>query len=250
LAQAAFGQDIVVPYERNYPPFSATTPSGQHDGFNVAVARELAEAAGLEVRFEPVGFFEISDGGWPPEWGFAVASVSYLATRDGLYTYLGEYLYDEVVLVARTPVDGPLPSVAGSRIGVCRTCAYRDFLEGSFEETGSEEATDPPFEGIEIDDTFSNETAMIEALSLGSAPPFDFVVVSRFFAEFNFIRSGYPITIASDPLYFDPLWVVAANDRPELHAPLRAALEQLRADGTLAEISEQYLGADFTRLPQ
>ena len=244
-------QDIVVPYERNYPPFSVTTATGDHDGFNIAVARALAETAGLEVRFEPVGFFEISDGGWPPEWGFTVASISYLKAREGLYTYLGRYLFDEVVLVAPAPAEGAsLPPVEGSRIGVCRTCAYRTFLEGAYEETGDGTPAAPPFADIEIDDSFSNETAMIEALSLSETPPFDFVVVSRFFAEFLFMRSGYPIEIAGEPLYFDPLWVVASNGRPELHEPLRAALAELRQDGTLAALSVRYLGADFTRVPE
>jgi polar amino acid transport system substrate-binding protein len=250
FSQGMSAQEIVVPYERNYPPFSVTTAEGDHDGFNIAVARALADAAGLDVRFEAVGFFEISDGDWPPEWGFTVASISYLEARAALYTYLDRYLFDEVVLVARDPADGgPLPPVAGSRIGVCRTCAYRTFLEGNFEAASDGEPAGPPFDNIVIDDSFSNETAMIEALSLSAAAPFDFVVVSRFFAELLFMRSGYPIRIAGEPLYFDPLWVVVSNDRSDLHEPLRAALAQLREDGALAELSVRYLGADFTRLP-
>ena len=244
-------QDIVVPYERNYPPFSDTTPAGAHEGYNIAVARALAEVAGLDIRFEPVGFFEISDGDWPPEWGFAVASVSYLATRDGLYSYLGEYLYDEIVIVGREPESGDLSGpVAGSRIGVCRTCAYRAFLEGSFRQTDGDAPPAPPFPGIEIDNSHTSETAMIDHLIFSETPQLDFVVVSRFFAEFLFIRSGYPIEIVNEPLYFDPLWVIASNDRPELHAPLRDALAQLKSDGTLSDLSQQYLGDDFTSLPQ
>ncbi len=68
--------------------------------------------------------------------------------------------------------------------------------------------------------------------------PFDFVVVSRFFAEFLFIRAGYPIEIVSEPLYRDPLWIVASNNHPELHEPLSLALEQLCQNGTLSDLSQ------------
>lgn len=240
-------QELVVPYERNYPPFSSTTATGEHEGYNIAVARALAETAGLEIRFEPVGFYEIADGEWPTEWGYAVASVSFLEARESLYTYLGEYVYDEVILVTRNSDDSETRRPeAGSRIGVCRACAYKEYLEGDILQTHVGEAPPPPFPDIEINDSYSSETAMIEALSLSNSPPFDFVVVSRFFADFAFIRTGYPIKIASEPLYRDPLFVIASNDRPELHELLRQALEQIRSDGTISGLSERYLGADFS----
>ena len=246
LAAPGLAQDVVVPFERNYPPFSGTSSEGVHDGFNIAVARALAERAGIEIRLEPVSFFEISDGGWPGEWGYAVASLSYLASRAEHYDYIGQYLYDQVVVVGREPEDGAgMRAVDGSRIGVCRSCAYRQYLEGEFVVNGDDGT--PPFRDITIDATFTSETAMIEDLVSGAPPAFDFVVVSRFFAEFQFISAGFPIRIASDPLYSDPLFIVASKEHPDLKEPLTEALASLEADGTLAALSTQFLGDDFTR---
>ena len=246
VATAAPAQELVVPYERNYPPFSDASLHGTPVGFNVAVAHAIAERAGHEITMRPVSFFQISDGNWPDDWAYSVASISWLEARNEHYIFVGEYLYDEIVVVAPNATNADaVPPGDGDRVGVCSTCAYRDYLEGNYNVDGNPGAA--PFSGVEINTNFNSETSMIEALIVSRSSPFDYIVVSRFFAEFQFIVNKFPITVVGKPLYRDPLWVVMSHNRPEMQADLDKALQSLREDGTLAALSIEFLGADFTK---
>jgi polar amino acid transport system substrate-binding protein len=245
VAAGAQAQELVVPYERNYPPFSDTRLDGTPVGFNVAVAQAIAERAGYEITMRPVSFFQISDGNWPDDWAFSVASISWLEARKEHYVFVGEYLYDEIVLVAPTGTNPEAsPPGEGDTVGVCSACAYRDYLEGNYNVDGNPGAA--PFPGVGINTSFNSETSMIEGLISSTNTPFDYIVVSRFFAEFQFIVNKFPIAVIGKPLYRDPLWVVMSHNRPEMHVDLEKALQSLREDGTLTNLSVKFLGADFT----
>ncbi|HCW74633.1 MAG TPA: hypothetical protein DHM90_13575 [Clostridiaceae bacterium] len=44
----------------------------------------------------------------------------------------------------------------------------------------------------------------------------------------------------------EPIAVAIKKDNTELHEKIDAALEEIRADGTLKAISEEWLGGDYT----
>jgi len=242
---SAFGQEMIVPFEEGYPPLSYTQEDGTFDGFNVAVALALAEEMGAEIALKPVSFFEIADGDWPKEWAFSVASMSRITTRGEIFFFVGPYVFDSVNLVGRVYDDGAQePTIDGSRIGVCKSCSYRQFLEGAYFSDDTQGK--PPYADIEIVDKFSSETRMLNDLSLEVDSPFEYVIVSRFFAEFSFINKGFPLKIVGNPLYVEPLWIVVPKTKPEMVAPVTEALDRLQDSGRLAKLSVIHLGADFT----
>ena len=127
-------QPVVLPYDPFYDPMSFRTPQGQADGFDVAVAREIAARMAIEVEFEPADFFDIQSEQWPDDWGFAVASMSRDAERDRVFDFVGPYLFETVVVVAAA--NAPAVAVADLqdiRIGICSGCVYKAYLEGNYQ---------------------------------------------------------------------------------------------------------------------
>jgi polar amino acid transport system substrate-binding protein len=60
------------------------------------------------------------------------------------------------------------------------------------------------------------------------------------------IDQGFPLKIVGDPLFLEPLAVAIDKGDPEWGARLAEIVEEMHADGTLAELSQKWYGADLT----
>jgi KDO2-lipid IV(A) lauroyltransferase len=63
------------------------------------------------------------------------------------------------------------------------------------------------------------------------------------------IKSGKPVKILGQPLFYEPVSIAVDKGDPEFAAKIRDIIEAMRADGTLKKISEKRLGVDITAPP-
>ncbi len=250
FASTSLADPIVVPFEEGYLPFSALADNGEPDGFNIAVAREIAARMGDDLTLEGTDFDTIQFGAWPESWSFSVASMSRSAAREEHFAFIGPYYFDQVAVVTSKALglgfdrDG----FAGHKFGVCQGCIYGLYLIGtdSLYIDGVQSAA--PFGQVTVT-TFSSDFAVLRALGEDETPDIDYGVTSVFHALY-YEGLGFPINHDERPLFVEPLWIVVPLERDDHIVAVKAAFDSLRDSGRLAELSILYLGDDFTTLPE
>lgn len=236
---------VTIPFDRDYPPLSFQTGTDAPDGFDIAVARELAAILDYQPAFIAADFDQIQSGNWEDDWGFTVSSVSRSAEREARFAFVGPYLFDSIVIVAGEsgdPVD--LDDVNGATVGVCAGCIYSQFMLGTYNSIDPQEP--PMFLDVKIS-TFPTDTDILRDLASHTDATVDFGVTSAFVANQAINDVGLPLRVVGKPLFREPLWVVLPIANADQAPLFEAALKTLQTSGRLSELSIQYLGSDFTK---
>lgn len=244
LTGATCAEELVMPFDSEYPPLSFRGADGEANGFDVEVARAIAEELDIPIRFEPADFFEIQSGSWPEEWDFAVASMSATDQRKEAFDFVGPYYFDFVVLIGKETDGAALNTpVAGDRIGVCSGCVYRSFLEGNYRAMDGA-LGEPRYPGSEIVE-FATDSDMLRNLVSGEADSIDFGVTSARFAEY-FRDLGFGITLSSDTVFVTPAFIAVPKVQGENLDVMSAAFGRLLESGKISELSEEFFERDYT----
>lgn len=223
-------------------PLAARDAAGKLTGFDVAVAEELGKRLGLPVTVVTPGWPTILAGNWGGKVDFAVASITPTPSRAEKLSFPALYRMDAAVVVVRKD-DARLnrpQDVSGKTVGVKAKTTFERYLrhELNLDELGGAIA-------YVIDDpkvvTFAGKD---EALAALTARKVDAVVTSRATAEAA-QAAGQPIRILPGFLFFEPIAVATAKGDPAFDAKLAAAVEAMRADGTLSRLSMQWFGIDL-----
>ena len=256
LAEICANGEIRVSTDPAYPPASELNPeTGEYEGFDIDVAREIADRLGIgadNIAWETPDWEVLTAGSWNDRWDMSVGSMTPTNERQEVLNFTEPYAYVPAVIVVHednTTITDLSTDLDGKRIGVCADCTYQFFLEKSLEISGFE------FDFV-IDDAtvagYDTDTTALQDLALGDGTRVDAVMTASYIAQ-EFVDAGNPVKIVSDPLFGEPL-AVAFDKSSELDgASLVEAVDQIVADmhedGTLTRISEEwYPGADVTKV--
>jgi polar amino acid transport system substrate-binding protein len=205
---------------------------------------------GSELTLKGTDFDTIQFGSWPDDWTFSVASMSRSVAREKQFAFIGPYYYDQVVLVTSDALGLGFErnTLVGRNFGVCKGCIYELYLRGSNELYIDGTQSGPPLGVVNLT-TFTTDFDVLRALGEDETPNIDYGVTSIFHAIYYEDRD-FPISHDPVPLFVEPLWIVVPLDRKDDISAVKIAFESLRDSGRLAEISNIYLGDDFTSLPE
>jgi polar amino acid transport system substrate-binding protein len=251
LAKICADGEIRVSTDPAYPPQSELNPeSGEYEGFDIDVAKEIADRLGVgadNIAWETPDWEVLTAGSWNDRWDMSVGSMTPTNDRQEVLNFTEPYSFVPAVIVV--PEDSDVTDVTtdldGAKIGVCADCTYQFFLEKNLEISGFE------FDFVIDDSTvtgYDTDTTALQDLALGRL---DAVMTSVTTAE-SFVKDN-PVKIAGDPLFGEPL-AVAFDKSSELdNASLQEAVDQIvadmHADGTLTSLSETwYDGIDVTKV--
>jgi polar amino acid transport system substrate-binding protein len=252
LAEICANGEIRVSTDPAYPPQSELNPeTGEYEGFDIAVATEIADRLGVEVAWETPKWEVLTAGSWNDRWDMSVGSMTPTNERQEVLDFTEPYAYVPAVLVVHE--DSAAADVTtdfdGAEIGFCASCTYEFFVDKSLNISGFE------FDFV-IDDAkgtgYDTDTTALQDLALGDGVRLDAVMTSEPTAQ-AFIDAGNPVEIVGDPVFGEPL-AVAFDKASELDSTsLVDAVDQvvadLHADGTLTEFSEKwYKGIDVTKV--
>jgi polar amino acid transport system substrate-binding protein len=96
--------------------------------------------------------------------------------------------------------------------------------------------------------TYGDSVGPLDDLRLGNGTRLDATVSAMPTVE-NAVKRGYPIrALTDDPAFYEPLAVAVDKGDPEFTAKVKEIFEQLKADGTMTELSVKWYGVDYTKL--
>lgn len=221
---------IVVGTEGTYSPNSYHDENGDLVGFDVDVARGVADHLGVDIQFveaEWDSLFASMDSG---RVDIVVNEVEYSDERAVKYDFSEPYTYVHGALLVvedNTDITG-FDTLEGKRAAQNLTSSWGQEAEGCGAELVS---VDSVAEGIELilsgraDCMLNAETAFYDYLNKHPDTP-------------------VKIVATTDTTTSSQIPVPKGNER--LVAAINEALDDMRASGQLAQLSEQYFGADVT----
>ncbi|CAM3767169.1 Amino acid ABC transporter substrate-binding protein [Mesobacillus thioparans] len=213
-----------------FKPFSVTDGSGKMTGFDIDVAEAVAKELGLEPNQKKFKFASIVEGVKSGRFDAAVASHTINEDRLKAVDFSTPYYYSGPQIFVRPDSDvEKLSDLEGLEIAVSKGSTYAKTAE---------EVTD----NIVL---YDSDVTALEALANGRHD----AVITDFITGKEAMGAGLKIE-GKELLGRSEQAIAIAKDNDELLKKVNEALETLRENGTLKEISEKYFGEDITAKPE
>jgi len=238
---------ITVATDANWAPQSFINDKNELDGFDVDVAKSIAKFMGLKIKFVTPAWDIITAGNWSGRWDMHVGSMTPTKKRGEKFTFPGVYYYTPAsVAVHNDSKAKSFKDLDGKVVAATTTSTYELYLKKDL--TIDAEGV-PAFE-YQINPgtirSLDNVNTALDDLRLGDGVRLSAVVGSLpSFMEAK--KNGYPIKILGEPVFYEPLSVAIENGDAELAAKISAAVESMKADGTLAKLSVKWYGVDYSK---
>ena len=226
---------FTVGFDAELPPMGFIDDDGNYVGFDLDLAREAADRMGMEFVAQPILWdakdMELDNGTIDCVWnGFTMTG------REDEYTWTEPYMNNEQVFVV----------MADS--GISTT----DDLAGKVVEVQVDSAAETALNGLpDLKATFAsvettpNYNQAIMDLEMGAV---DAVAMDSVVAQYLLTQRGTDAVILDEALSSEQYAVGFKRGNEELRDQVQAALEDMAADGTMAEISTEWFGSDITTI--
>lgn len=232
-ADSSDKEQFIVGFDQEFPPMGFVADDGSYTGFDLDLAAEVADRLGMEFVAQPISWDakdqELASGNIDCIWnGFTISG------REDAYTWTDPYMENDQVVVVKSGSEiTSLADLAGCTVAVQKDSSGLAALEDN------EDLTNTFAELIQVDDYLS---AMME-LESGSV---DAIVMDEIVARYEIQTSGKDFTVLDESVASETYGVGFLLGNEELRDQVQATLEDMAADGTLAEISNEWFGDDVT----
>lgn len=218
---------LIVGTDASYPPF-AYVDGGQYKGFDVEMARRLAERLGVKVEFVNISYDGLYDALKTDRVDIVVSAMSPIPELMKDFAYSAPYLDAGQVLVVRSGETEirTVSDLAGRTTGV---------ELGSLADTEARQLA-TTINGMKLQSVYQLPGDALQALSMGRI---DAVITDRVSAM-AFTRLHQDVKILSTPVTSEPYVVVMKADAPKLLGEVNSAISAFGAEGVLAQLEKEY----------
>ncbi len=222
---------VIVANDANYAPQSSVDQAtGELVGFDVDVAKKMAELLGLQVEFKNPAWETIPAGLNQEKYDVSIGSMTVTPERQKALDFTDPYYYTSGQVFVKeggTQIAG-VEDLAGKTVGVGAATTYYDFLKK---------------DGGAIVKTYTTDADAFPDLRNGNL---DFVMTAGPTGQ-QAISQGQPFEFSGDPLYYEDLAFAIKKGEADWLALLNYAVQTMHADGSLTAMSETwYNGLDLT----
>jgi len=234
-ADADAKETIIVGLDDTFAPMGFRDESGELVGFDIDLARAVAEELGMNVEFKPIDWkakeAELSAGTVDCLWNGM--SVTPDRIEGMALTY--KYLNNKIVLMSLASSDLDVTSadqLKDLKIGTQASSAALEMLQAN-------EAYDSFKDNISEYDKY--DTAIMD-LKAGRV---DVIAVDQVLGEYTNNNLGGEMKECTYSLGDDFYTIGCASDNTELRDKINDALKKLIDNGKATEISEKWFGKDI-----
>ena len=237
---------MVMAVDAANPPFSFVK-DGQLDGFDVDVARAIAERLGVKLETVTPAWDVITAGHWQQRWDISVGSMAPTKARSEVLDFPAVYYYAPAVIVVSKDNQSvkEASDLDGKRIGVEAASIYESYLDRNLVI----DAPGMPPIAFAISGaravSFEDESNAFAALAYGDGVRLDAVIAGYLSAAAQ-IHQGGRFRIVGKPLFAEPIAVAIDKGDAAFAARIARIVTLMRSDGTLRKLSLKWLAADVT----
>ena len=202
-------------------------------GIDMDIARAIGEKLGLEVVIEDMEFDAINESVKSGKSDVGFGGMTVTPERAEIIDFTTSYATGVQVIIVKegsaiTSVDDLFAEGASSVIGVQRNTTGDLYTTWDLEDAG-----------LATIDRYSKGADAVQALVAGKV---DCVVIDNEPAK-AFVEENEGLVILETAYALEDYAASVSKDNPELYAAINGALEELIADGTVAEIVAKYIPA-------
>lgn len=227
------GGTFTVGFDQDFPPMGFVGEDGEYTGFDLELAQETAKRLGLTYVAQPIAWdaknMELESGNIDCIWnGFTMTG------REDEYTWSQPYMENSQVLVVMEDSGiETLEDLAGKIVEV---------QADSSAEAALKEMPDLTSTFGTLQTTPDYNTAFMD-LEMGSV---DAIAMDVIVAGYQMQEREGSFKILEESLASEEYAIGFKKGNTELCEKVQKTLEEMAADGTMAEISEKWFGEDIT----
>jgi len=223
---------------------------GEMKGFDVDVAKAVADELGLEVCFATPDWDLVTAGSWGDRWDISIGSMTPTLTRAEVVTFSTPYVYTPAQFAATA--DSGITTWAdldGQAICLAAATTYLDWMNGTLTITEDAIFTDPPSDITIVELPTDQECA--QSIAAGRTE-FSVYLTSETVIDSN-IAGGLDVVKVGGAVFSENL--SPATDKSSSYdittfvAEISSIVDGLHADGTLSALSIKYFEIDMTQDP-
>jgi polar amino acid transport system substrate-binding protein len=259
---------VAVSTDPNYEPQSFLDPDaarvegtvcpddmltyGEMKGFDVDVAQEIANRLGVEVCYATPDWDVVTAGNWGDRWDLSVGSMTVTTGRQEVLNFATPYYFSPAQFAAAA--DSGITTwedLEGQTICMAAATTYLDWINGVDMGLPEESLyTDPPSDFTIVELPTDQECA--QSIAAGR-PEFQVYLTSNTVVDSN-IAGGLDVVKVGGAVFAEGMAPAIDKshslDSTSFVAAVDDAVNAMRADGTLSDISKKWFdGVDLTEDP-
>lgn len=223
---------LKVGVEGTYPPYTYHDEDGELTGFDVEVAKAIADKLGVEADFTESAWDSLLAGIDSGRLDTVINAVSITDERSEKYDFAGPYFYITQQIVVSKDNDDivDMDSLNGKKMANTATTAYLDILE------------DAGASLVQIN-TADEAVALISS-GRADFTTFNSIVFNEYLQQHPDANLKVAFVI---PNVVDEYGVPVKKGETALYDAIQSAIDELKKDGTLSQLSMDYFDTDFTQ---
>ncbi|MEE4745825.1 cystine ABC transporter substrate-binding protein [Pseudomonas alliivorans] len=223
-----------VGLEGTYPPFSFVDESGKLTGFEVEFSEALAKELGVKAKIQPTKWDGILASLESKRLDVVVNQVTISDERKKKYDFSEPYTISGIqALINKEKTKDSIKTaqdLSGKKVGVGLGTNYEQWLKANVPTA--------------IVKTYDDDPTKYQDLRVGRI---DAILVDRLAALELVAKTKDTLAVTGEPFSRQESGIALRKGEPELLEAINKAIDKLRADGTLAKLSQKYFNADVTK---
>ena len=226
---------FTVGFDQEFPPMGFVGDNGEYTGYDLDLAKEVAKRLNLEFVPQPINWdskdMELDAGNIDCIWnGFTMQG------REDAYTWVGPYMANNQVFVVNEDSDvKKVADLSGKAVEVQKDSSGLAALKDNPDIAGTFGS---------MTEVADYNTALMD-LESGAA---DAVCMDSIVAGYQITKSGKKMRILDEVLAAEEYGIGFKKDNTELADAVKKTLLEMKADGTVKEISDKWFGSDVFTL--
>ena len=210
-----------------FPPYEMTTDAGEFEGIDIDTAKAIAEKLGLELQIDDMDFDAALLSVQQGKADIAMAGITVTDERMAVMSFSDSYATGiQSVIVPEGSDIASVDDLAGKKIGTQRGTTGYIYCSDDF--------------GDDAVVAYDDGLTAVQALNNGQV---DAVVIDN--APAKEVVAANPGLVIQDTSYAEEDYAIGMNkSNTALLEAVNAALEELKADGTLQAIVDKYIKAE------
>ena len=209
-----------------FPPYEMTTDTGAFEGIDVDTAQAIAEKLGLELQIDDMDFDAALLSVQQGKADIVMAGVTVTDERKAVMDFSDSYATGIQSIIVPEGSDIATPDdLAGKKIGTQRGTTGYIYCSDDF----GDESVVAYDDGLTAVQALNN--GQVDAVVIDNAPAKEFVAAN-------------PGLVILDTSYAEEDYAIGMAKGSALEDAINAALEELKADGTLQSIVDKYITAE------
>ena len=218
---------LIMSTNAAFPPYEMTTDSGEFEGIDIETAQAIADKLGLELQIDDMDFDAALLSVQQGKADIVMAGVTVTDERKAVMDFSDSYATGiQSVIVPEGSDIASVDDLAGKKIGTQRGTTGYLYCSDDF--------------GEDAVVAYDNGLTAVQALNNGQV---DAVVIDNEPAK-AYVESNPGLKILDTSYAEEDYAIGMAKGNTALLEAVNAALEELKADGTLQAIVDKYIKAE------